>query len=77
MLREACVLGVPCVSVFDGRLGAVDASLARSGRLTLLRRTEDVPRLEIARRSTPVVPPTGNSVLSQIVEGICDAGGRP
>ena len=37
MNREAAVLGTPVWSIFEGRLGAVDASLAEQRRLRLLR----------------------------------------
>jgi uncharacterized protein len=36
MNREAAVLGTPAWSIFEGRLGAVDAELVREGRLRLL-----------------------------------------
>jgi uncharacterized protein len=37
MNREAAVLGTPAWSIFEGRLGAVDETLIREGRLHLLR----------------------------------------
>lgn len=37
MNREAAVLGTPAWSIFEGRLGAVDETLIREGRLRLLR----------------------------------------
>ena len=36
MNREAAVLGTPAVSIFEGRLGAVDEMLIAQGRLELL-----------------------------------------
>jgi uncharacterized protein len=45
MNREAAVLGTPVYSVFEGRPGAVDESLAAEGRLRLLRNAGDL-RLE-------------------------------
>ncbi len=36
MNREAAVLGTPVWSIFEGRLGAVDAQLVREGRLQFL-----------------------------------------
>ena len=42
MNREAAVLGTPAWSIFEGRLGAVDAMLAEQGRLRLLRDPDDV-----------------------------------
>jgi uncharacterized protein len=45
MNREAVALGVPVYTLFAGRLGAVDESLIREGRLRLLRTTSQL-RLE-------------------------------
>ena len=42
MNREAAVLGTPVWSIFEGRLGAVDAALAEQGRLRFLRDPADV-----------------------------------
>jgi predicted glycosyltransferase len=42
MNREAVALGTPVVTVFEGRLGAVDEQLIAEGRLRQLRRAEDV-----------------------------------
>jgi predicted glycosyltransferase len=42
MNREAVALGTPVFTVFEGRLGAVDAALIRDGRLRQLQRAEDV-----------------------------------
>jgi len=43
MNREAAALGVPVYSIFRGRLGAVDEHLARTGRLTVINRIEEIP----------------------------------
>jgi uncharacterized protein len=42
MNREAAVLGTPVWSIFEGRLGAVDARLVSEGRLRLLRDPEEI-----------------------------------
>jgi predicted glycosyltransferase len=47
MNREAAALGVPAYTTFAGRLGAVDESLVREGRLRVLR---SVDELELAKR---------------------------
>lgn len=60
MNREAAVLGVPVYSIFRGRLGALDRSLARQGRLTLIESPEQVDRLirlEKRERNSAVAPP--------------------
>jgi uncharacterized protein len=43
MNREAAALGVPVYSIFRGRLGAVDEYLARTGRLTIINKIEEIP----------------------------------
>ncbi|MGH3441693.1 MAG: DUF354 domain-containing protein, partial [Nitriliruptorales bacterium] len=48
MNREAVALGVPVYTTFGGRLGGVDESLLREGRLRLLR---DPRTLELVKRS--------------------------
>jgi predicted glycosyltransferase len=42
MNREAVALGTPVITVFEGRLGAVDERLIADGRLRRLTRAEDV-----------------------------------
>ncbi|MDQ6729113.1 MAG: DUF354 domain-containing protein [Actinomycetota bacterium] len=42
MNREAVALGTPVLTVFEGRLGAVDERLIAEGRLRRLRRPEEV-----------------------------------
>jgi predicted glycosyltransferase len=48
MNREAVALGTPVLTVFEGRLGAVDERLIAEGRLQQLR---SVDQLELAKRS--------------------------
>jgi hypothetical protein len=48
MNREAVALGTPVLTVFEGRLGAVDERLIAEGRLQQLR---GVDQLELAKRS--------------------------
>ena len=49
MNREAVALGVPVYTTYGGRLGAVDESLLRTGRLRPL---TDPRALEISKRTT-------------------------
>jgi predicted glycosyltransferase len=42
MNREAVALGTPVLTVFEGRLGAVDERLIGEGRLRRLQRPEEV-----------------------------------
>jgi predicted glycosyltransferase len=73
MLREAAVLGVPAVSIFPGRLGAIDRWLASEGRVTLVRSVEDAARIRVERRPPHVPGESRGAALAQIVQGICDA----
>jgi predicted glycosyltransferase len=48
MNREAVALGTPVYTVFEGRLGAVDADLIASGRLL---RLSDPDAVQLSKRS--------------------------
>ena len=50
MNREAAALGVPVYSIFRGRIGAVDNYLSTVGRLVLIERAEDVPRMIMVKK---------------------------
>jgi uncharacterized protein len=51
MNREAAALDVPVYSIFQGKIGAVDRSLQREGRLTLIESIEEVQtRIPFQRR---------------------------
>jgi predicted glycosyltransferase len=49
MNREAVALGTPVFTTFEGRLGAVDEELLRSGRM---RKLDDPAQIEVAKRPT-------------------------
>jgi len=52
MNREAAALGVPVYSIFRGKIGGVDKTLAKEGRLTLIESPEEVwTKIAFARRS--------------------------
>jgi len=53
MSREAALLGATAFSTFGGRLGAADESLARSGRLVLLRSPAEIKTLDLRKRQQP------------------------
>jgi hypothetical protein len=55
MNREAVALGAPVFTVFEGRLGAVDARLIAEGRLKRLERADDVRLAK--RQSAAAAPP--------------------
>ena len=48
MNREAVALGTPVFTTFEGRLGAVDETLLREGRL---RRLEDPDEIVVEKRT--------------------------
>jgi predicted glycosyltransferase len=60
MNREAAALGVPAYTTFAGRLGAVDESLVRDGRLRVLRAADE---LEPAKRAAAATPTTRDPAL--------------
>ena len=49
MAREAAIIGTPAYSLFAGKAGAVDAALERAGRLTILRKIEEVKNLRFEK----------------------------
>jgi uncharacterized protein len=72
MNREAAALGVPVYSIFGGAIGAVDRSLAESGRLNLLRTANDVrTKIQLVHRNTNGNPARIKSAaLESVVENI-------
>jgi predicted glycosyltransferase len=51
MAREAAIIGTPAYSLFAGKPGAVDAALERDGKLTILRKIEEVRDLRFEKNS--------------------------
>jgi uncharacterized protein len=49
MAREAAIIGTPAYSLFAGKPGAVDAALERDGKLTILRKIEEVKNLRFVK----------------------------
>jgi len=54
MNREAAALGVPVISLFQGKPGALDQSLLKSGKLALLTRPEQLICLTHLKKRTRV-----------------------
>jgi uncharacterized protein len=80
MNREAAALGVPVYSIFRGRMGAVDQYLAKTSRLTLIERVEDIRSKILLERRKPTQWGTANqstaldcivSAISSIAEHEC------
>ncbi len=54
MTREASALRVPAYSFFTGKKGAVDERLTREGRLNIIRKLEDVNKIQFVKRDKKV-----------------------
>jgi uncharacterized protein len=71
MNREAAALGVPVFSIFRGHMGAVDRYLAKTGRLTLIERIEDIRTKIVLERRKPAV--WGSANQSAVLDCMVDA----
>jgi predicted glycosyltransferase len=71
MAREASVLGVPAISCFTGRVGAVDQLLADQGKVRLVRSVDDVECLSPVGRAPAHTGRVNGAPLRQVVEAIC------
>jgi predicted glycosyltransferase len=71
MNREAAALGVPVFSIFRGQMGAVDRYLAKTGRLTLIEKIEDIRTKIVLKRRKP--GPWGSANQSAVLDCIVDA----
>jgi predicted glycosyltransferase len=78
MNREAAALGVPVYSIFRGRIGAVDQYLAKTGRLTLIEKVEDIRTKIVLKRRTAALRDSGNqsTALNCILEAIMSIAER-
>lgn len=54
MVREAVALSIPAYSIFTGKLGAVDEHLSRERRLILIRKIEDVAKINFSKKDKKV-----------------------
>jgi len=68
MVREAAALGTPAYSVYAGRLGGVDRTLEREGRLTIVRESGDLARLAVAKKPARTVVTVGGDLVRQFVD---------
>jgi uncharacterized protein len=72
MAREAAIMGTPAYSLFAGKPGAVDAALERDGKLTILRKIEEVRNLRFEKsarafRANSADARTGEVILQHII----------
>lgn len=72
MNREAAALGVPVFSIFRGRMGAVDRYLARTGRLTVIEKLEEIKtKISLKPKDLPAQDSKkSSSVMHSIVNAI-------
>jgi hypothetical protein len=78
MNREAAALGVPVYSIFRGRIGGVDAYLAKSGRLVMIENVEEIRSKVILKRRNQATqnPLDRGPALESIVAGISSIAER-
>jgi uncharacterized protein len=67
MAREAAILGTPAYSIFAGKPGAVDAALEREGRLTILRKIEEVRNLRFEKNARSSRPNSADSRTREVI----------
>ncbi|MGA2531531.1 MAG: DUF354 domain-containing protein [Candidatus Aminicenantales bacterium] len=74
MNREAAALGIPVYSIFRGKTGAVDLSLEKQGRLTMIHSVEEVTsKIQFVRRDKVRQPDSRpRAALHDIIEHIED-----
>lgn len=80
MNREAAALGIPVYTIFRGKIGAIDQDLSDTGRLTLLKKVEDVRnKIKLIKRNkSDIFIPRNRKALEQVVDIIIEKveGGR-
>jgi predicted glycosyltransferase len=77
MVREAVAMGIPAYSIFTGTQGAVDEKLSQEGRLNLIRKPEDVVKIQFRKREnkTPNIS-ANSSVLKFFVDEFIRLAGK-
>jgi predicted glycosyltransferase len=67
MAREAAIIGIPAYSLFAGKPGAVDAALERDGRLTILRKIEEVKNLRFVKNARAPRPNSADARTGEVI----------
>ena len=67
MAREAAIIGTPAYSLFAGKPGAVDAALERDGKLTILRKIEEVRNLRFEKSANAVRFNTADARTREVI----------
>ena len=70
MTREAAILGVPSVSFFRGRRGAVDDSLEARGRLQLIENVSHVEELTFEKRECRGLLPDTEATIEGVLDSL-------
>jgi predicted glycosyltransferase len=73
MIREAAVLGTPAYSIFEGKLGAVDAHLADEGRLRWIHDSRDVDTIQLEHKPPSNPRPAWPGLVGFVSDAILDA----
>lgn len=57
MIREAAILGVPAYSIFASKIGGVDLSLEKMGKITIIRDISDINKIKTVSKDQLKVKP--------------------
>src|SRR5262249_14421635 len=72
MNREAALLGTPAYSIFTGPVGAIDQSLAASGRLELVRTERDADAIPLVKKPATSPRTCGPELREFVIDHIRD-----
>ena len=70
MLREAAYLGIPAFSILRSEIGEVDRYLESLGRLTIVERDAEFPRLAPGPVQLDVLPARSPDIVGEITDSI-------
>jgi predicted glycosyltransferase len=72
MLREAAYLGIPAYSIFQSRIGGVDLRLEELGRVTIVRKPDDLGKIEVRKRAPLELLESNPNLLPELVDVIVE-----
>jgi uncharacterized protein len=70
MNREAVLLGTPVYSIFAGKQGALDAAMEKDGLMTFIRRTDEISKIKLEKKSGALNQALTDRVESYVKEQI-------
>ncbi len=76
MVREAVSMGIPAISIFQSRMGGVDESLIREGKLMHITHADQFRELSLAKRDS-ANGLRNEELLNVLVERIREGAGLP